>query len=115
MTFIESIRTCLTKYADFTGRASRSEYWWFVLFFVLVSTALNIINPSGMLSGLFSLALLLPIIAAEVRRLHDTNRSGWFILLNLIPIIGWIILLVWKVQKSDEGANQYDVSPPTPI
>lgn len=115
MTFTESIHTCLTKYANFTGRASRSEYWWFVLFFVLVSTVLNIINPSGTLSGVFSIALLLPIIAAEVRRLHDTNRSGWFILLNLIPIIGWIILLVWKVQKSDEGANQYDVATETAV
>lgn len=115
MTFTQSIRTCLSKYANFSGRASRSEYWWFVLAVFLVSVALNIINPSGTLGGLFSLAILLPLIAAEVRRLHDTNRSGWFILLNLIPLVGWIILLVWKVQKSDEGTNQYDVQPQTPV
>lgn len=108
MTFTESIRTCFTKYANFNGRAVRSEYWWFVLFSVLVSSALHLINPSDLLGGIFSLAILLPSLAVAARRLHDTNRSGWFLLLNLIPIIGWIILLVWYVQKGTEGFNQYD-------
>jgi uncharacterized membrane protein YhaH (DUF805 family) len=108
MTFTDSIRICFIKYTDFKGRAVRSEYWWFVLFNVLVSAALHLINPSGLLAGIFSLAMLLPALAVAVRRLHDTNRSGWFILLGLIPIIGWIILLVWYIQKSDEGTNQYD-------
>lgn len=115
MTFTESIRTCLTKYADFNGRATRSEYWWFVLFCFLISAALNIADSSGIVSGIFSLAVLLPMIAAQVRRLHDTNRSGWFLLLNLIPIIGWIILIVWYVQKSDEGSNQYGSAADTPV
>jgi len=108
MTFTGSIRTCLTKYADFNGRASRSEYWWFVLFSCLVSAALHLIDDSDIAGGLFSLAILLPTLGVAVRRLHDTNRSGWFLLLHLIPIIGWIILIVWYVQKGDEGVNQYD-------
>jgi uncharacterized membrane protein YhaH (DUF805 family) len=110
MTFIESISTCFTKYTDFKGRAVRSEYWWFVLFSCLVSIALHLINQSGLLAGIFSLAILLPSLAVAVRRLHDTNRSGWFLLLNLIPIIGWIILIIWYVQKGDEGTNQYDTT-----
>lgn len=110
MTFTESIKTCFSNYATFKGRATRSEYWWFVLFNALVSIALNIVDHSGVLAGLWGLALLLPSLAVGVRRLHDTNRSGWFLLLNLIPLIGWIILIVWFVQKSDEGTNQYDAT-----
>jgi len=108
MTFAESIRSCLTKYADFNGRAPRAEYWWFVLFSCLVSVALHVIDRSGIAGGLFSLAILLPSLGVAARRLHDTNRSGWFLLLNLIPIVGWIILIVWYIQKGDEGSNQYD-------
>lgn len=108
MTFIESIRTCLTKYADFNGRASRSEYWWFILFTCLVSIALSMVDSSGLTGTLFYLAVLLPSLGVAARRLHDTNRSGWFLLLNLIPIIGWIILIIWYLQKSQEGTNQYD-------
>ncbi len=108
MTFTESIKICFSKYAEFNGRATRSEYWWFVLFIFLVSAVLNVINHSGVLASIFSLVVLLPSLAVAVRRLHDTNRSGWFLLLNLIPIIGWIVLIVWYAQKSDEGSNQYD-------
>lgn len=112
MTFSESISTCFTKYIDFTGRASRSEYWWFILFSTIVQIVLHIVNDSGVLGGLFSLAVIVPTFAVQARRLHDTNRSAWFILLNLIPIIGWIILLIWFVQKSDEESNLYG-APPT--
>jgi uncharacterized membrane protein YhaH (DUF805 family) len=88
MTFGESIKTCFTKYADFTGRASRSEYWWWFLF--------------DKLTAVFSLAVLLPGIAVGVRRLHDIDKSGWFLLLYFIPIIGGIILLYWAVQEGRE-------------
>lgn len=100
MTFGESIRTCFSKYAAFDGRATRSEFWWWFLFSFLASAAAGMISET--LSGLFSLAVLLPSLAVGARRLHDTNRSAWFLLLWFIPFIGWIILLVWAVQQARE-------------
>ena len=104
MTFQESIQVCFKKYADFTGRASRSEYWWFMLFLFLVSAGTSMI--SQVVSGLFSLATLVPSLAAGARRLHDTNRSGWLQLLWIVPLIGWIIVIVFLVQetKADTSA-----------
>lgn len=104
MTFIDSIRTCFSKYADFNGRAGRPEFWWWTLFTFLVSMAMGIV--SDMLSGLFSLAVLLPSLAVGARRLHDTDRSAWFLLLWFIPVIGWLILLYWAIQEGKEP-NRY--------
>ncbi len=104
MTFGESISICFKKYASFDGRASRSEYWWFVLFTFLVSMGTGIISET--LSGLFSLAVLLPSLAVGARRLHDTDRSGWFLLLWFIPVIGWIVLVIWAIQEGKEP-NRY--------
>jgi len=109
MTFAESIQTCFSKYADFNGRARRSEYWWFFLFIVLVSLALAMV--SDIVSGLFSLGILLPSIAAAARRLHDTNRSGWWQLIALIPVIGGIVLIVFLAQEGVAEANQYGEMP----
>jgi len=100
MTFTESIKTCFSKYADFDGRASRSEYWWFVLFIVLVGIGLSMVSEA--LAGVFYLGTLLPSIAAAARRLHDTNRSGWLQLIALIPIIGWLIVLYFLIQEPQE-------------
>ncbi len=100
MTFFESIKTCFSKYADFNGRASLSEFWWWVLFVFLASAATSIVSP--VVSGLFSLGVLLPNIAAATRRLHDTDRSGWFQLVALIPLIGWLLLIYWCVQPSKD-------------
>ena len=115
MTFTESIKTCLSKYADFTGRASRSEYWWFYLFTFLVSMSLSLISAmlgiADALSILFNLGVLLPSLAAGARRLHDTNRSGWWLLLMFIPIIGWIVLLVMLVQ-GPRNPNRFNPLPP---
>ena len=108
MTFGESIKTCFSKYADFSGRATRSEFWWWALFVLLVSAAVGII--SEVLSGVFSLAVLLPYLAVGTRRLHDTDRSGWLQLIGLIPLIGWIVLIVWFAQEGKEP-NRYS-SPP---
>lgn len=104
MTFQESIRVCFSKYADFSGRAGRSEYWWFFLFIILASLGASMI--SNVLSALFSLGILLPSIAAATRRLHDTNRSGWWQLISFIPVIGAIVLIVFLAQegKTQEGA-----------
>lgn len=98
MNFQDSVKTCFTKYADFNGRASRPEYWWFVLFNFLVSIALSIFSHG--LSSLYSIATLIPSLAAAARRLHETNRSGWWQLLWLIPVIGWIVLIVFLAQPA---------------
>jgi uncharacterized membrane protein YhaH (DUF805 family) len=98
MTFFDAIKTCYSKYADFDGCASRSEYWWYLLFTVLASIAFSMV--SEVLYGVFALANLLPSIAVSARRLHDTDRSGWLQLLVLIPLVGALILLYWYVQDS---------------
>lgn len=96
MTFADSIRTCFTKYADFKGSASLSEFWWWCLFTFLAGSVLGLF--SNKLSSAFSIITLLPSIAVGARRLHHTDRSGWFQLLWLIPVIGWIVLIVFFVQ-----------------
>ncbi len=108
MTFIESVKTCFSKYADFKGRASRSEYWWYALFIVLVSLGLSMVNDT--VSALFGLATLLPSIAVATRRLHDTNRSGWLQLIVLIPIVGWLVMLYFLVQEPKEP-NRFGDAP----
>jgi uncharacterized membrane protein YhaH (DUF805 family) len=111
----------LKKYAVFSGRARRKEYWFFVLFNILISIALGVIDNLtgtydakagvGLLGGLYSLGVLIPALAVSVRRLHDTNRSGWWLLIALIPLIGAIVLLVFMVQDSDPGSNEYGPNP----
>ena len=118
-----AIRTVFSKYVAFNGRATRSEFWYWVLFIVLVSIGLSIVDGAVVapmtgheafadeagqpLQLLFNLFTLLPTLAVTVRRLHDTDRSGWWILLGLIPIIGNLILLWWYIQAGTEGDNQY--------
>ncbi len=120
MTFNQSIRTCFRKYVDFTGRAARSEYWWFTLFLILGNLAATIIDTAkfgvpaeqyGPLNSVFSLATLLPGIAVSVRRLHDVNRSGWWLLIMFIPLIGWLVLLFWEVSPGTPGANRFGPDP----
>ena len=111
----------LKKYAVFEGRARRREYWFFVLFAVLIQIGLNIVdrmlgmfsaeNGIGILGGIFALAILVPSLAVGARRLHDTGRSGWWLLIWLIPIIGWIVLIVFFVMDSQPGTNAYGPNP----
>ena len=111
----------LKKYAVFQGRARRKEYWFFVLFNIIVTVVLSLIDAMmgmynsevgiGLLSGVYSLAILIPSIAVTVRRLHDTGRSGWWILIALVPLVGAIILLVFMVLDSQPGDNEYGPSP----
>jgi uncharacterized membrane protein YhaH (DUF805 family) len=111
----------LKKYATFSGRAQRAEYWYFVLFYTLIYIVLSIIDSTigffsakfgvGLLSGLFTLSVLVPSLAVAVRRLHDTGRSAWWILIAFIPIIGGIVLLVFTVQDSTLGDNLYGPNP----
>jgi uncharacterized membrane protein YhaH (DUF805 family) len=94
--FIDAVTTCFTKYADFNGCTSRSEFWWWILF---TSIAALVLRPiSYHLSASFSLATFLPSIAVTARRLHDTDRSGWWQLLYFLPVIGWIILILFCVE-----------------
>ncbi|MDG4773409.1 DUF805 domain-containing protein [Solwaraspora sp. WMMD792] len=121
MSFTAAVRSVLTQYVGFSGRARRSEYWWFALFSLLVSIVTSILDTAlgtnfedstnGVIGLLVSLALLLPSLAVAVRRLHDTDRSGWWILIGLIPIIGWIVLLVFYVQNGTAGSNRFGPDP----
>jgi len=97
MTFAESIRVCFSKYADFNGTASRSEFWWFQLFIFLVAAALSLFSTT--LCSLFYLAVLLPSLAVGARRLHDTGKSGWWQLLLLVPVAGTIVLIIFWVME----------------
>ena len=102
MDFVQAIKSCLGQYATFTGRASRSEFWWFFLFQVLVMAATGMLGD--VINGIASLALLLPALAVGARRLHDIGRTGWWQLL-LLTGIGFLMLLYWWVQPSDASAN----------
>lgn len=130
MTFQEAVKTCLSKYTTFSGRASRSEYWFFYLATLIVMLVASILdralgldfkmaNPLtgleqsvgyGWLYVLAGLGFLLPSLAVSVRRLHDTNRSGWWFLL-VLTIIGAVVLLVWFVTRGTAGENRYGPDP----
>tara|TARA_B100000959_G_C14550400_1_gene447403 strand:- start:82 stop:426 length:345 start_codon:yes stop_codon:yes gene_type:complete len=99
----------LRKYAVFSGRARRKEYWMFVLVHIIISIVIFIIGSFAY--GLYGLAIIIPAFAVAIRRLHDTGRSGWWLLVNCVPIIGWTILFIWLVKDSDEGENQYGPNP----
>lgn len=111
----------LKKYAVFTGRARRAEYWYFVLFNFIASIVLGFIDGMtgtisqatglGLLATIYLLAVLLPGIGVSIRRLHDTDRSGWWLLLAFIPFIGAIVLIVFFAQDGKAGANQYGADP----
>lgn len=116
MTFAEAVKAVIGKYADFSGRARRSEYWYWVLAVVIAEVVvLGIRSVSSSLGQILYvvlvLAIVVPSIAVGVRRLHDTGRSGWWILIGLVPIIGAIVLIVFYVQDSAPGANEYGPSP----
>jgi uncharacterized membrane protein YhaH (DUF805 family) len=109
----------LKKYAVFSGRARRKEYWFFILWYVIISIGLAIIDSvaglhigkAGVLQTLYALALLIPSLAVAVRRLHDIGRTGWWLLIGLIPLIGVIVLLVFMFTDSQPGENEYGPSP----
>ncbi len=117
MGFGEAIKTCFTKYVDFSGRARRSEYWFFFLFNAIVSGVVSAIaNVTGLsfLSWLVTLALLLPGLAVMVRRLHDIGRRWTSLLFGLIPLAGGIILIVFACKDSQPGDNQFGPNPKAP-
>jgi uncharacterized membrane protein YhaH (DUF805 family) len=110
----------IKRYVDFSGRARRKEFWMFQLFnaviylvLLAIDNAINTDNAhsSGLLSGLYSLAVLLPSLGVAVRRMHDTNRSGWWVLIWLVPCVGWIIAIVFWATEGVAGDNQYGPDP----
>jgi len=111
----------LKKYTVFTGRAERQEFWYFILFNIIVTIVLTALDGvtgtystqtgMGLLSGIYTLAVFLPSLAVSIRRLHDTNRSGWWILLSFIPLLGAIVLIVFFAQEGFPGDNQYGSDP----
>ncbi len=105
----QAIGTCFGKYAVVEGRASRSEYWYWMLFSVLICAVLSTIFP--LLGLIFALAIFFPSISVFVRRMHDTGRSGWWFFLSFIPLIGSIVLIIFAIQKGTEGDNRYGPSP----
>lgn len=121
LSFTDAVRQVFNKYATFKGRARRSEYWWFILFYSLVLIAAAVLDNLfgitiertfyGAIYCIAALVLFLPNLTVTVRRLHDINKSGWNILWGFIPLIGAILLLVWCCQDSKVEANQYGESP----
>lgn len=125
MDFKPAVETVLReKYVDFSGRAPRSEFWWFILFVFIVSAILSALDMAlfsgmleeiGPLSLIFTLITLIPAIAVTTRRLHDVDRSGWWQLLLFLPLIGFIVIVWWAVQKGTEGPNRFGPDPLAPV
>ncbi|UIP26801.1 DUF805 domain-containing protein [Photobacterium sp. TLY01] len=111
----------LRKYAVFTGRAQRQEYWYFFLINLVITLALGIVDNllntpgtgegTGLLGGVYSLAVLIPSVAVGVRRLHDIGKSGWWMLLSLIPVIGFVVLLFFFARAGQPGTNEHGPNP----
>ncbi|MFD2172692.1 DUF805 domain-containing protein [Rhodobacter lacus] len=131
MDFFTAIKTCFRNYAGFRGRAPRSEFWWFGLFFFIGSALLAMIETrflgfgavervpggwawqsnGGPLTGLFALGMVVPLLAVAVRRLHDLGKSGWWLLISLVPFFGTLVLLYFYVQPSQPGPNAFGPAP----
>ena len=111
----------IKKYAVFTGRSSRKEYWYFILFCIITALVLSVIDAligiyiiesnRGLLSGYYNLSIFIPSIAVSVRRLHDISLSGWWVLITLIPLLGGIIFIYMMMQNSTPDTNQYGKNP----
>lgn len=124
MSFPVAVQKCLSNYVTFTGRAQRSEYWWFILFVVIVSVLSGMLDGilgltfdedgNGPIQSLVGLAILLPTISVSVRRLHDLDRSGWWWWIQLIPLIGFIIFLVFACTPGTDGPNRFGPDPLRP-
>ncbi len=133
MNMSQAVKSVFSKYVTFSGRAARSEYWWWTLAYLIVTMVLGYVDRNllgsgdmqsgmadgtvhmsmnlGILGGLWALACLLPGIAVSIRRLHDIDRSGWWTLLAFIPLVGWIVLIVWYCKRGTTGDNRFGTDP----
>ena len=118
MGFADAVKAFFSNYVKFDGRSARSEYWWPQLFmavvnYVVILPIMLLVSEGfgSILSTLFSLAVIIPAIAVSIRRLHDTDRSGWWLLLMFLPIIGWIALIVFFATKGTAGSNRFGPDP----
>ena len=116
MTFPDAVRRCFTLYATFAGRARRSEFWFFWLFNLLAHGVAGILDAAlfgiaAPLNAIVSLLLLVPNLAVAVRRLHDGGRSGWWLLIALVPLLGILVLLFWSVSRGEDGPNRFGADP----
>ncbi|WP_433127132.1 DUF805 domain-containing protein [Micromonospora sp. CA-240977] len=122
MSFIAAIKSVFSQYVGFRGRARRSEYWWFALFSILVAIVAAILDSAlgltfgeasstGFIGLIVYLVFLLPTLAVAVRRLHDTDRSGWWVLIGLVPVVGGIVLLVFFLLDGTPDGNRFGASP----
>jgi uncharacterized membrane protein YhaH (DUF805 family) len=112
--FMEAVKRGFSNYVVFDGRAVRSEYWWWTLFAMVgtaVAGAIDGAVTDGLLGAVFGLAILLPGLSVSVRRLHDGDRSGWWLLIVFVPIIGALLLLVWFAQRGTAGQNRFGADP----
>ena len=113
MDFSSAVVSGFANYVNFRGRACRSEFWWFQLFCIVTSVALQIIEMAsasrhGYVSSVFSIITVIPITAIGVRRLHDIDRSGWWMLLGIIPLAGMLVLIIWACLRGTDGSNRFD-------
>ncbi|MBY8872021.1 DUF805 domain-containing protein [Micromonospora sp. PLK6-60] len=120
---VDAVKSVLSQYAGFRGRARRSEYWWFFLFTLILGIVAGILDSAlgtdfgsepgstGVIGLIVGLALLLPTLAVAVRRLHDTDRSGWWLLIGFVPLVGGIVLLVFFAIDGTRGSNRYGADP----
>ena len=120
MNFFEAIQSGFNNYFNFSGRAQRSAFWYWTLFSIVGALIASVsdwatfgiewgtVSP---INGIFSLITFIPCISVAARRLHDIGRTGWWLLLILVPIVGWIILIIWYCQQGEAGTNQYGPNP----
>ncbi|MGB0506964.1 MAG: DUF805 domain-containing protein [Pikeienuella sp.] len=115
MNMVGAVKSCMSKYVTFSGRASRAEYWWFYLAvmiaYFVASIADGILGTLGILVAIVALGCILPFLSVFVRRLHDIGKSGWWYWIGVIPVVGTIIIIVFLVRKGEEGSNQYGENP----
>ena len=116
VSFPNAIKFGFQRYFDFSGRSTRAEYWWWALFVFIANSILIIVDniagttitpTTGIISSLFLLVIIIPNIAVMVRRLHDINRSGWWVFLGAVPVVGPIVIIVWMCKRGDEEENKY--------